>query len=226
MKFTDFSMILKQMWISMNFQELWEPWLRKNVKMKGKEYFFSYHYPHWPVEVNSYHVVLKFPWLCNHLRLINNKNTSLIWCFDQVFLYSMVFYVKRWTELASNNTISWSVTYKILTYFCCELGFASQIHVSMPRRFMFIFLLKSDGDTPQNIYFNVFVVLVFAPFMAKLTCKILAFQSGSGSCFPNCTVPRWEFGCFRFRLSRLIYARSDSLGPFTAHDTACWWANW
>ena len=26
MKFNDFSMILKQIWISMIFQELWEPW--------------------------------------------------------------------------------------------------------------------------------------------------------------------------------------------------------
>ena len=27
MKFNDFSKILKQIWISMNFQELWEPWI-------------------------------------------------------------------------------------------------------------------------------------------------------------------------------------------------------
>ena len=26
MKFNDFSMILKQIWISMIFQEVWEPW--------------------------------------------------------------------------------------------------------------------------------------------------------------------------------------------------------
>ena len=29
MKFNDFSMILKQIWISMIFQELWEPWTSK-----------------------------------------------------------------------------------------------------------------------------------------------------------------------------------------------------
>ena len=34
--------------------------LRRNVKIKRKEYF-SYHFPHWPVGVLSNHVVLKFP---------------------------------------------------------------------------------------------------------------------------------------------------------------------
>ena len=53
------------------------------------------------------HVGLKFPWLRNQL----NKNISPIRCFDQVFLYSMVFYVNIWKEMASNNTISWSTTY-------------------------------------------------------------------------------------------------------------------
>ena len=72
----------------------------------------------------------KFPWLRNRLKLINNKNTSPIRCFDQVFLYSMVFHVKIGTRIASNNTISWSVTNEILTYFRRELEFASQIHVS------------------------------------------------------------------------------------------------
>ena len=33
------------------------------------------------------------------------ENTSPIRCFDQVFLYSMVFYVMMWTGMASNNTI-------------------------------------------------------------------------------------------------------------------------
>ena len=69
--------------------------------------------------------------------------------------------------MASNNTISWSTTYdSILTYFRREHGFAmfaSQIHpvhVSMPQWSMSIFLLKSDGGTPQNIRFNVFVILI------------------------------------------------------------------
>ena len=71
----------------------------------------------------------------------------------------MTFYVKIWTWMASNNTISWSSTYEILTYFRRELGFASYIHVSTPRWSMSIFLFKSDGGTPQNIRFNVFVIL-------------------------------------------------------------------
>ena len=31
MKFTDFSMILKQIWISMIFQELWEPCISEDI---------------------------------------------------------------------------------------------------------------------------------------------------------------------------------------------------
>ena len=50
----------------------------------------------------------------------------------------------------------------VLTYFR-EHGFASQIHhvhVSQHTVTMSIFLLKSDGGAPQNIRFNVFVILV------------------------------------------------------------------
>ena len=91
-----------------------------NSKVKN---IFSYHSPPWPVGVEPchcdrwrtplHHAVLKFPWLRNHLRLINNKNTatSSIRCSDQVFLQSMAFYVKIWTGMVSNNTFSWSVTY-------------------------------------------------------------------------------------------------------------------
>ena len=60
----------------------------KMWKSKVKN-IFSYHFPLWPVGVKPYHhVVLKFPWLRNHLKLINNKNTATfpIRCFDQVFL--------------------------------------------------------------------------------------------------------------------------------------------
>ena len=87
---------------------------------------FLYHLPR-PVGVKQYQAVLKFPWLRNHLRLINNKNTatSSIRCCDQVFLQSMVFNVKIWTGMVSNNTISWSASYEMLTYFHCELGFIS-----------------------------------------------------------------------------------------------------
>ena len=35
---------------------------------------------------------------------------------------------------------------------------ATQIDVSTPQWFMSVFLLKSDGATPQNIFFNVFII--------------------------------------------------------------------
>ena len=90
---------------------------------------FPYHFPRWPVGVKPCHGALKFPWLRNHLRLINNKNTatSSIRCCDQVFLQSIAFYVKIWTGMVSNNTISWSATYEILTYFHLELSRGTQI---------------------------------------------------------------------------------------------------
>ena len=65
-----------------------------------------------------------------------------------------------------------------------------------------------------------------------LTRKILAFHSGNGGCFSNCSVPRRELGCFQLRLSRLMYARSarsDSPGIYWTRSrpmTACWWAKW
>ena len=98
----------------------------KMGKSKVKN-IFSYHFARWPVGVKPYHTVLKVPWLRNHLRLINKKNTatSSIWYCDQVILQSMAFYVKIWTGMASNNTISWSATYEILTYLHRELRFVS-----------------------------------------------------------------------------------------------------
>ena len=88
---------------------------------------FPYHFPRWPVGVKPCYAVLKFPPLRNLLRLINNKNTvtSSIRCWDQVFLQNMAFYVKIWTGLVSNNKISWSATYKTLTYFHRELRFVT-----------------------------------------------------------------------------------------------------
>ena len=50
--------------------------------------------------------------------------------------------------------------YELVTYFRREIWLASQIHVSTPRCFMSIFLLKSNGGTQQNIYFNVFVIAI------------------------------------------------------------------
>ena len=51
---------------------------------------------------------------------------------------------------------------------CCETGVASQIHASTPRCLMSIFLLKSDGDTLQNIHFVV-VYKLCALFIVKIT---------------------------------------------------------
>ena len=98
----------------------------------------------------------------------------------------MVFYVKIWTRMASNKTISWSVTYEILTYFRHELGSASQIYVSTPRWFMSVFLLKSNDGTPQSIFFNVFIILKCSinrqnnPWHVKswrITVEVLASQT-------------------------------------------------
>ena len=89
---------------------------------------FSYHFPRWPVGVRPCYAVPKFPRLRDHLRLINHKNTatSSIRCCDQVFLQIMAFYVQKiWTGMVSNNKISWSATYEILTYFHRELRFVS-----------------------------------------------------------------------------------------------------
>ena len=47
-----------------------------------------------------------------------------------------------------------------LTYFCREMGLEWKIHVSTPRCYMSTFLLKSYGGTPQNIHFNVFVIVM------------------------------------------------------------------
>ena len=74
-------------------------------------------------------VGLKFPWLRNHVRLINNKSTSPIRCFDQGFLYSIVFYVIYEQELRQitqyrdllPTTQNWPIS-------TVNHGFASQIH--------------------------------------------------------------------------------------------------
>ena len=144
------------------------PLLRQNVKIKGKE-CFSYNFRRW-----SGCVCLQFPWLRNHLRLINNKNTSSIRCFDYVFLYSMLFYVTIWTGMVSNRYIDQyvhvsarshglrSTSQQLNISAVKNTRFASQIHVhvSTPRWSMSIFLLKSDGGAPQNMRFNVFAILV------------------------------------------------------------------
>ena len=120
----------------------------------------SYQFPRWS-DVS----LITQSLTCLPRRLINNKNTSSIRCLDQVFLYSMVFYVNFWTGMASNNTISWSATYDSTVQYQNTDLFPpwTALHrrfISTPRWAMSIFLLKSDGGTPQNMRFNVFVIRV------------------------------------------------------------------
>ena len=45
-------------------------------------------------------------------------------------------------------------------FFCREMGLESEIHISITQCFISTFLLKFDGGTPQNIHFNVFVIVM------------------------------------------------------------------
>ena len=104
-------------------------------------------------------------------------------------------------------------------------------HVSTPRWFMSLFLLKSDGGTPQSIFFNILIIL---------------------KCFINCENNLWHVKNpgvsllevlqrttreFFFSTSLIqvsickvgkVRQSRNLLDPFTAHsyDTACWWAKW
>ena len=144
---------------------------------------------------------------------------------------------------------------------------------------MSIFLLKSDGGTPQNTYLNVFVII-----MCSIHCENniwtvkSAFHPGSGSCFFN----SYKIGKVRQSRAGYVWLRRSGIGicrryiptlldlfptcacshgtgvlnrdmqskkhqgkpsaypdrqtkrarpwnlldSFTAHGTACWWANW
>ena len=111
----------------------------------------------------------------------------------------------------------------------------------LPRTQCGIFLLKSDGGTPQNMRFNVFVILVCSIYdennlwHVKSWRFILTVEVVSKTALPR--------RCLVVRLSRLIYAdymqdrqgqtktggvrqSRNLLDPFTARDTACRWANW
>ena len=112
-------------------------------------YRYERYFPHW-----SYVSLIAQSLTC---LLINNKNTSPIRCFDQVFLYRMVFCVNIWTGMVSNNTISWSATNDSTDLF--PPSTRHRRFISTPRWAMSIFLLKSDGGTPQNMR-NVFVICV------------------------------------------------------------------
>ena len=155
----------------------------------------------------------------------------------------MVFYVIIWTWMASNNIIPLSANYDLIPGYwpiSAVNKYPSvlqihHVHVSTPRWSMSIFLIKSNGGTPQNISLNVFIILVWSIYCEnniwheKYSRFTLALELVSQTA-PY--VPRREFGCFQLRLSRLIYARSarsdrsrNRHDPYTARDTACWWAN-
>ena len=124
-----------------------------------------------------------------------------------IFKFWISHYVKIWTRMASNNTISWSATYEILTYFRRKLGSASQIHVSTPRWFMSVFLLKSDGGTPQFIFFNVFIIL-----KCSAVCEVdIVWRKPIGACKIQCQ-------SLSRRLIELRWSHQDiKLDCFTVH---------
>ena len=138
--------------------------------------------------------------------------------------------------MSSNNTISWSVTYKILRpntdLFPPQTRICIANHVGTPRWFMSVFLLKSDGSTLQSIFFNVFIILKCSINRQNNLWHIKSprFTPGSGSC----SVPCLELGFSNFaylvnicKVGKVRQSR-NLLDPFTAHsyDTACWWAKW
>ena len=110
-----------------------------------------------------------------------------------------------------------------------------------PRTQCGLFLLKSDGGTPQNMRFNVFVILVCSIYdknnlwHVKSWRFILTVEVVSKTALPR--------RCLVVCLSRLIYTdymqdrqgqtktggvrqSRNLLDPFTARDTACRWAKW
>ena len=196
------------------------PLLRQNVKIKGKE-CFSYNFRRW-----SGCVGLQFPWLRNHLRLINNKNTSSSRCFDYVFLYSMLFYVNIWTGMVSNRDIDQYVHVSARSHGLRSTSQQLNTDLFPPwrtqdlhRRFMFMSARLDDLCpyfclNPMVVHRKTCVLMylqyLYVPFMAKITFD--AFHSGSWS-FPNCAVPRREFfQLLSVCLSEKIYIK-DSYCP-------------
>ena len=101
----------------------------------------------------------------------------------------------------------------IMTYFRREHGFASQIHVhvSMPRWSMSIFLLKSDGGTPQNMCFNVFVILVCSIYGENNLWHVKSWRFTPTVEVVSKTA-LYHAGSLVVRLSRLIYADLCKIG--------------
>ena len=146
----------------------------------------------------------------------------------------MVFYVNIWTGMASNNTISWSATYDSTVQYWPISALNTALHrrfISTPRWAMSIFLLKSDGGTPQNMRFNVFVIRVCSIYgenniwharswrftlAVEVVSQTALYHAGSLSSLNYvklCKVGK-------------VWQSRNLLDPFTAHDTAGWWANW
>ena len=91
-------------------------------------------------------------------------------------------FVKTFMSMALKNIDTQTSINKIPIYF--RLDLASHIHASTPWCFMSIFLLVFDGDTPQNIHFNVFIlhkVMCYVLHNDIWTIKTLAFHSGIGT---------------------------------------------
>ena len=102
-------------------------------------------------------------------------------------------------------------------------------HVSTPRWFMSVFLLKSDGGTTQSLFFNVFIILKCSinREINLWHVKSRRFTPGSGGC--------WGVGFFPTSLIKVnickvgkVRESRNLLDPFTAHsyDTACCRAKW
>ena len=94
------------------------------------------------------------------------------------------------------------------------MGLESEIHVSTPRCFISTFLLMSDGGTPQNIRFNVFVK-VMRSIARHFKCKIIASQRLSlRKCLQLQNWPRVK------RCGRQTDRWTDRQTDWTIHRTA------
>ena len=95
------------------------------------------------------------------------------------------------------------------------------------RWFMSVFLLKSDGSTSQNIFFNVFIILKYSINRENNTLQVVVV--------PQLQRPMAGVGLFPTSLILVnickvgkVRQSRNLLDPFTAHryDAAWWWAKW
>ena len=144
---------------------------------------------------------MKLPCLRNHLRLINNKNTSPIPCSAQVFFYNMVFYVRNWTGMASNNTISWSATYDSTAQYWPISTVNMDLHrrfISTPRWSICPYFCFNPMVVHRKTCVLMYLQYYYDPFMAKITfdTKNLGVSLWQLQLFPKlrCTTPGvWLF---------------------------------